>query len=1138
MLRVNFRRPGLMSFSAALALACLVGASPVRASGEAGEQGGEVCSISAATSLLERDLPVEAKAMLERLSRAATSSEDRARILELIGLADRRIMKMSDVEVSLQTGGLALSRGDLRMAETYALSASRSDRATPEDQRRATELLVEIARTRGELTAWVVPTLEQARAHWDGGRYAECKACLSSIVRSGVALTTAQRQTLDEYQARILAMEAQTGARYDMAFAPGQVLRAAGAIVASTVPAGAETPAGAGGAVTVATTAVQDGSDPLDAAADSADRGRVDEMLSEADQLYRNSRMQEARQIYQRLLAQFGHVLTDAEAQFVNDRVRATAAQLGGEPTGLLEQEAGMRDAIRQQAIAEVQNAMSLAEQATAAGDFITARSQAAQARFTWNNANRQGVLSEAQYRERMQQISELLSRIEMRADDVRRQDLLRTSEEQRIAAEEAARRAATQRDERINENLVRIRALQMEQKYEEALQAVEQILFLDPTHPAALLMKDILRDVIHYREWERINTERPKSFTAESLTIFDATIIPGEIMTFPSDWPALTTSRAGVISFTESEADREVLATLDRVRIPANFTDAALSDVLDYIATVTNVNHDVDWASMEELGIARDERVSLELREVPARVVLDRVLEKVSPDDFAKAGWAVNDGILIVASDQALRKNTFIVIYDIRDLLFQIPNYGNVPTLDLDSILDQGQQGGGGGGGSSFFEDENEQDAGDSLTEQELMEKILEIIQTNVDWDGWRDNGGDTGIVQELNGNLIITNTASNHRQIQGLLNQLREIRSIQVNVETRFLIVNQDWFEKIGFDVDVIFNADNNQFQSADRQTRAFGIGTLANEGSPLLPSDLIATRTGEVTGYVPTPGSDPVEYGFDTVPFAVVAPDPLSMIPVQQGSDSLAETLISGAFASEILALNPALGVAGTFLDDVQVDFLIEATQADRRNVSLTAPRLTFTNGRAANVSVVRQTAFVSDLTPVVGTGSVAFDPEVDVVNSGFSLLVRGVVSADRRYVTLTIQTGISQLEEFATGQVFATAAGQGDGGAASEPVPGNFQLPVVSVTQINTGATIPDKGTMLIGGQRLTTDIEVETGVPVLSKIPILNRFFTNRIESKEESTLLILVKPTIIIQREAEDNAFPGLLDSVENPFLR
>jgi type II secretory pathway component GspD/PulD (secretin) len=50
--------------------------------------------------------------------------------------------------------------------------------------------------------------------------------------------------------------------------------------------------------------------------------------------------------------------------------------------------------------------------------------------------------------------------------------------------------------------------------------------------------------------------------------------------------------------------------------------------------------------------------------------------------------------------------------------------------------------------------------------------------------------------------------------------------------------------------------------------------------------------------------------------------------------------------------------------------------------------------------------------------------------------------------------------------------------------------------------------------------------------VLSKIPFLKRLFTNRSTAKDEQILLILVKPTIIIQREAEQKQFPLLSSRV------
>lgn len=47
-----------------------------------------------------------------------------------------------------------------------------------------------------------------------------------------------------------------------------------------------------------------------------------------------------------------------------------------------------------------------------------------------------------------------------------------------------------------------------------------------------------------------------------------------------------------------------------------------------------------------------------------------------------------------------------------------------------------------------------------------------------------------------------------------------------------------------------------------------------------------------------------------------------------------------------------------------------------------------------------------------------------------------------------------------------------------------------------------------------------------GVPILSKIPVLKRAFTNTVTIRDEQTLLILVKPEIMILKEYEDQAYP------------
>ena len=69
---------------------------------------------------------------------------------------------------------------------------------------------------------------------------------------------------------------------------------------------------------------------------------------------------------------------------------------------------------------------------------------------------------------------------------------------------------------------------------------------------------------------------------------------------------------------------------------------------------------------------------------------------------------------------------------------------------------------------------------------------------------------------------------------------------------------------------------------------------------------------------------------------------------------------------------------------------------------------------------------------------------------------------------------------------------------------------------------------DGGTLLLGGQKLAGEVEIEAGVPMLSQVPVLNRAFTNRTAVKDEQTLLILVTPNILVQPEQEEKAFPML----------
>jgi type II secretory pathway component GspD/PulD (secretin) len=250
-------------------------------------------------------------------------------------------------------------------------------------------------------------------------------------------------------------------------------------------------------------------------------------------------------------------------------------------------------------------------------------------------------------------------------------------------------------------------------------------------------------------------------------------------------------------------------------------------------------------------------------------------------------------------------------------------------------------------------------------------------------------------------------------------------------------------------------------------------------------------------------------------------------ITPIPVQQGHRGQASFIgRSSSVAPDIGASTTthALQVFGRYLDDVQVDFLVQATQAHQSGRQLTAPRVTMSNGQQAYVAVGTTQAYVSDLEPVTDDNAVGIDPEVSTVTTGSVLEVRATVSADRRYVTMTLRPQVTVLNGFLTvgGGLADLGDPNGGGGGINFDTVG-LQLPNVTVTTLETTVTVPDGGTLVLGGQKLSSEVEREKGVPMLSKVPILNRLFTNRGRSRDENTLLILVKPKIIITREAEEN---------------
>ncbi len=742
----------------------------------------------------------------------------------------------------------------------------------------------------------------------------------------------------------------------------------------------------------------------------------------------------------------------------------------------------------RQRASSEYEAAMNRARSAQSAGNYDAALEHTANARVILDRNER--LLSPEAYTELRNAAESLSSQI---VDQRDRQRLARIEAEaaaQRQELDQARDRARLEQAEEINSLLLRAREHQKDQRYDEALQLVNQALFLDPTNLATQMMRDILEDNRIFANSRELLRRRDVGLGQMQVDGIEATIPYNDLITYPSDWPQLTDTRLRGLEADngDSEINRRVMAQL-REPIPVDFNAARLENVLEYFRSVTSVNVFVNWSALETAGVERDTVVSLQLTNVPAEQALRLVLQQAGANaEFDPIGYSIIEGIVTISTQRDLQRTTDLRPYDIRDLLVEIPNFDNYPEFDLSEAMDSSGSGSGGGGGSSLFGDDQDDDEDTGPTRAELVEQIVTLIQDTVGRpEDWQAYGGDVSSVRELNGQLIIKTTPDGHRQISTLLSQLRETRAIQISVEARFLLVDQNFLEEIGFDLDMQWNNPGGNFGPISIAQDSIG---LARRGLTTLSPDNLGSSDDQAT----QPGPFVPGIGF--------APT------------------------------NRALDLGITYLDDLEVNLIVNATQYHQEAISLTAPRVTFFNGQQAYVLVVRQIAFVSELEPV--PDAIGFDVETDVVQSGAILVVQGTVSADRRYVTMTLQPSLARVQEPIP--VFPV---QGviddDTGTGGIPTPiedrvftGFIQLPTLELTQVAATVSVPDRGTLLIGGQRLVAETEVESGVPVLSKIPIVNRFFTNNSTVKDSRTLLILIRPTIIIQGETEQQLFPGI----------
>ena len=558
-------------------------------------------------------------------------------------------------------------------------------------------------------------------------------------------------------------------------------------------------------------------------------------------------------------------------------------------------------------------------------------------------------------------------------------------------------------------------RSLTEQGRYREALNVIDQIIVLDPGNDYAVGVRPLVEDRANFAEQRRYREDYDANFTKVLNQSEEKRIPYSDILRYPENWPDLSETRERSVALERGEqvADQAVAAQLDRRLPDIKFDAVSFSDVIDFLRDLTSANIFVNWRSLEAAGIDKNAPVTARLRDVKLSKVLRTILDDVS-GGTTKLGYTIDEGVITISTEEELAKNVSTRVYDIRDLIINVPDFTDAPTFDLSSQQSSGSTtpgggGGGGGGGGSLFGGGGGGGSGTEKgpTRQELVEAITKLIQDTVASDSWKDNGGNIGSLRELNGQLIVTQTPENQRSLVKLLDQLREQRALQVTIETRFLFVERHFLDDLGLD----FNF-------------SFGNGPGGVAGN--IPSPITVTQTSS----------------------SFTTPNTLAT-GVQNGITDAGDNLTTGL----------------TFLSDFQASLVVRATQDTVNSSQVTAPRVTLFNGQRAYVLVSREQAYVSNLTPVVAQGVAAFTPTVSTVQSGVLLDVAATVSADRKYVTLTLRPTLSNLVALSTFPItaFATDETNITGTGTTTAVDASIQEPIIDITQVRTTVSVPDGGT---------------------------------------------------------------------------
>lgn len=362
----------------------------------------------------------------------------------------------------------------------------------------------------------------------------------------------------------------------------------------------------------------------------------------------------------------------------------------------------------------------------------------------------------------------------------------------------------------------------------------------------------------------------------------------------------------------------------------------------------------------------------------------------------------------------------------------------------------------------------------------------------------------------------LVVRNTPDALELVDAIVEQANVSGPKQVEIESKFVEINQNNLKELGFDWLLgQFNIGNN---------RVFGGGGTAGTAPAVNNADYPFVQPG-----VGPVGQFPVTSGNRSGNLAISANAIDALLFGVPGASSLAP----GIF-----------GLSGVFTDP-QFQLVIRALNQKKGVDLLSAPRVTTKSGQRAVIEIVREFRYPTQFEPpqipqnfrggdtnnsnplggvLTGSTSSSSFPVTPTTptafetrNTGVTLEVEPVVGPDGVTIDLNLVPQVVEFEGFINyGSPIQTTSTNALGIAQTVVLtPNIINQPIFSTRKVTTSVSVWDGQTVVLGGLMREDVQKTEDRTPIIGDIPLVGRLFRTTAEQHTKRNLVIFVTARLV-----------------------